>query len=195
MKINKNAMVAAVIATMVAAGNAAVLTFDDVTATPYDVIPNGYGGFNWNNMYVGNQNYMLGTGYDYGTVSGDYTAFNGGGNVAAVSSSAFDFLGAYLTAAWNIGLNINLKGYNGASLLYDQTIVVDPYAPTWFNFNYYNIDQLVLISAGGVGAGLGEEGTQFAMDDFTYAIPEPSSIAMIGLVSGFGVFIRKRFML
>jgi hypothetical protein len=93
-------------------------------------------------------------------------------------------------------LNINLKGYNSGSLIYDQTVVVNTDAPTWFNFNFNNIDNLVFESFGGVDDGIGTgSGTQFAMDDFTYVIPEPASIAMIGLVSGCGVFIRRRFMI
>ena len=182
MNTKRVALIAGALATALTAGRAAVLTFDDVsTTTLYETVPDGYGGLNWDQMAVVNGNYH--PVYGYGVVSGDYAAFNLAANVVTVSDGAFDFIGAYLTSAADGYVNMNVKGYNGAAIIYDQTIVVG--APTWFNFNFNNIDSLVLDSGG----------YHFTMDDFTYVIPEPSSVAMAGLVSVLGVFIRRRFML
>jgi len=76
-----------------------VLTFDDVTGANIDLIPDGYGGLNWDNMAVLDAPVLHpGSGYENGLVSGDYVAFNNAELVATVTESPFNFIGAYLTA-------------------------------------------------------------------------------------------------
>ena len=75
------------------AAGAAVINFDDlgpVIGVPdpenpdsgIDYVPAGYAGFMWDQVGVIHKNYFSsafgspGTGYEYGTVSGDYAAFN-----------------------------------------------------------------------------------------------------------------------
>ena len=181
---------------LVAVTNADVLYFDDLTTDILSttVTPNGYGGLNWSGFGVIHKDYHNhANGYDNGTVSGNYTVYNKFACVAAISDGNFSFNGAYLTAAWNTGLNINLKGYINGSLLYNQTVVVNADAPTWFNFNFNNIDELVFDSFGGVDAGFGSSSEHFAMDNFTYVIPEPATMSFLGLVSGCIYFVRRFF--
>jgi hypothetical protein len=168
--------------------HATVLTFDDIGGGDAPV-NNGYGGLNWSNMY-----YLNGTsypipdsGYHYGRVSGDYVAYNGWGSPAVVSDTEFDFNGAYLTGAWNNDLNINVIGYLNGVEQYNQTVVVDVNAPTWFTFNYLGIDSLYFNSYGGVDSGTGGAGEHFAMDNFTFnesvgsnPVPEPATIILFG---------------
>jgi len=195
MKKQVITMIVIVLSIMATVTKADILTFDDVTTAGEAVIPNGYGGLNWTEFGVVNSSSVVpGSGYDNGTVSGSYVAYNRYANIATASDGTFDFIGTYLTAAWNEDLNINLKGYNNNVLIYDQTVVVDPYAPTWFNFNFNNIDELVFDSFGGVNANLGGSGEHFAMDDFAFAIPEPSSMALMTLVSGAGWVIRRKYL-
>jgi hypothetical protein len=54
-----------------------------------------------------------------------------GASVAKVENMEFNFLGAYLTAAWNDGLNIRVQGYSGQTLLYDNAKIVVTTGPTW----------------------------------------------------------------
>lgn len=182
------------------AAQAGVLTFDDVTTSnSYESIHNGYGGFNWDNFYAMHENYHPGSGYDRGTVSGEYTAFNGLGNMAVTSTEneVFNFDGAYLTGAWKDGLNIKVEGLLNNSLKYSETVVVDTDAPTWFNFDFSQIDSLRFSSSGGTYAG--GFGTQFAMDNFTFdesqAVPESSSV--FGLLAlgaiGAGATLKRKF--
>ena len=174
--------------------NAITLTFEGITTTEGYVnpVPNGYGNLNWTNFYVvnGQDPFYVNTGYGAGTVSGQHVAYNYASQQATTAGSPFDFNSVYLTAAWNTGLNIRVRGLNSGNLLYDNTVVVNPDAPTLFNFNYLGIDRLIFDSFGGVGPG----GTQFAMDDMTInAIPEPGTgLLVIGGLLGLAGWRRGR---
>lgn len=197
--LKKSSMVAAGAACIAlgvgGAAEATVLTFDDLTTTnSYQTISNSYGGFNWTNFYAINGSSIPNTGYDNGTVSGDYTAFNGFGNSATVSSSSvFDFNGAYFTAAWQNGLNILVEGFLGGALQESKAVTVNTDAPTWFDFDFLGIDSLKFTSSS----------SQFVMDNFTFnetevpeseSVPEPASI--LGLMTvgalGAGSALKRR---
>lgn len=173
---------------------AAVLTFDDISKLNYGTIENGYGGFNWDKMgYMNGEKEFPRSGYFNGAASGDYVAFNKNGLVATVSNSIFNFTGAYLTAAWNIDLNIEVKGFNNGVESYAETVVVSKYAPTWFEFNFLGIDSLQFRSHGGTDAGLdGGAGQHFAMDDFTFSYPVPVPGTMLLLGVGFAGLVGAR---
>jgi len=180
--------------------SATVLTFGDIAINksglpPYQTpIANGYGGLNWSNFYALAPDLTNNNGYVNGIVSGDQVAFNYYGNPAAVSSSQFDFNGVYLTAAWRNGLNITVSGSLNGTLLYSRTITVNTSSPTWFAFNFNGIDSLSFSSYGGTNAGLlGDngfggktigDGTQFAMDNFTFIqaapVPVPAAFWLFG---------------
>ena len=161
---------------LVAVAGATVLTFDDLFPwTSPSTIPDGYGGFNWENMGYMHRNYHTGSGYDNGTVSGSYTAFNEYAYTATISGGGtFDFNGAYLTAAWWDDNTVTVEGYFGVSLLYSSTVNVNTSGPIWFDFDYFDIDTLVFSSSH----------DQFAMDNFTFnetaAIPQPATMFLLG---------------
>jgi len=178
---------------------AAVLTFDDLTpTTSINVIPNGYGGLDWNLMpYVNAPIAAPLSGYNNGIVSGDYVAFSENNTLHTItSSSTFDFNGAYLTGAWRDGLNINIKGYDGVTLLYDTTVLANSDAPTWYLLDYIGVDKLEFSSFGGVdNPAYSGTGTQFAMDNFTFnsTVPIPASVWLFGsgLLGLIGVSRKK----
>ncbi len=164
---------------------AAILTFDDISTLPEESPVNTYGGLTWDNMGVVSANAMgggyIGGGYDNGTVSGDYVAFNMYANPLTVSGSVFNFIGAYLTGAWNDGLSIDIVGRRNGADLYSQTITVDTTSATWFGFNFLGIDELIFTSYGGTNAGNGGVGIHFAMDNFTYSpVPVPAAVWLFG---------------
>lgn len=166
---------------------ATVLSFDDFfTNDPIGtLIESDYGGLSWDNFYVKNTTIpLLPSGYVNGTVSGTNVAYNGFGMLGVISTSPFDFTGAYLTGAWNNGLNIEVRGYSGGILRYDQAVVVDSTTPVFFRFDYTGIDMLTFDSFGGINAGYSGSGTHFALDDFTFnelfTIPEPGTALLLG---------------
>lgn len=169
---------------------AAMLTFDDVSGTTsYAPIHDGYGGFDWDNFYVMHSNHFPESGYDLGTVSGDYTAWNWIGDPASVGvapGSTFDFNGAYLTSAWN-GQNLRVQGFVGGSLVADRTVSLVTTDPQWFDFDFLGVDMLTFTPAGR---------DWFAMDNFTYSqsvVPLPGAVllGMLGLGTA-GVKLRRR---
>ena len=175
-----------------AESRADVLTFDDVTEENWARIPDGYGGLNWNDMNVLTPRPGANTGYANGTVSGEYVAYNPFSAVASASAGEyFTFEGAYLTAAWNYRLNIVVDGYRDDELVYSETVVVGPLEPTWFDFDYCDIDTLTFTSFGGVNAGLGRNGTHFALDDFTFDFDEGPSASVATDVETLGAPNKK----
>jgi hypothetical protein len=177
---------------------AVVLTFDDLTpltpVTALGTIPDGYGGFDWDNFgYLNQTGSNPGSGYK--AVSGDYVAFNEGGQLATVGDGLFSFDGAYFSAAWNQGLNITITGLAGDVERYSSTIVVDPTTPTWFDFSFADIDSLKFESSGGIDVVEGGAGVHFAMDNFTYtptSVPEPSTVLLLGSGLVGLVVLRRR---
>jgi hypothetical protein len=179
-----------------AKANATVVAFDDISTNNVDMIHNGYGGLNWNNMYYIKDTYHPGSGYDNGTISGSYTAFNNSGNPASVSGNVFDFYGTYLTGAWNDGLSVRVEGFLSGVLKYSQTVVVNTGDPQFFKFKFSQVDNLEFTSFGGTqNPNLDGGGTQFAMDNFTYnQVPEPATILgtlAFGTLGG-STFLKKR---
>ena len=166
-----------------------VLTFDDIsTSAPHNlgVITNGYQWLNWVNLWVVNAPLNAGSfgtnGDYYGMVSSSNVAFNAFGNPAEIDSvgTSFNFIGVYLTGAWNSNLNVEVQGFRGGSLMYDQIVVVAATNATLFTFDYMDIDRLYFNSFGGQNAGFPVGGgEQVAMDNFTFEfVPEPSSFLL-----------------
>ncbi len=159
-----------------AAVPATTLTFDNLPSASESPIPNGYGGLDWSNFdYLDSSTDIPISGYSHGTVSAPNVAFNAFGEPASVSGTTFNFIGADLTGAWNNGLAITVDGYDQNVLVDQETVVVNTNTPTWFEFDFNGITDLVFSSSGGVSAGYDGSGTQFALDNFTYsALADPN---------------------
>lgn len=172
---------------------ATVITFDEFGGT---AVGTKYDGLSWNNLYTRPGGNHTSGGYSNAVVSGQYTTYNGSADDVVLNSSLFDFNGVFLTAAWNDNLNIAVTGSQSGLVLYSETVVVNTSGPTWFNFNFFGIDNLRFDSFGGTAnaayAQYGQ-GEHFAMDNFTYneprqSVPAPSPLALLtlGLVGLFG---------
>jgi hypothetical protein len=194
----------------IAGAQAQIITFDDLP-TPAgngsSVIPNGYGGLQWQNF-----NYLNGvtlpanpSGYQYADVSPDNVAFNSQGQPATITSgTAFDLNSGYFTGAWRDGLQVEVQGFVGATLTYDNTYTLISTAPILLSFNYTGVDKVVFTSSGGtlnpnyhdpdLDPPLHTDADQFAMDNLTInATPEPSTVALAGLGIAFVLARRRLF--
>jgi hypothetical protein len=157
-------------------GSPELITFDDlsnnVTGLP---VPAHYNNLTWSNFYYLNGlAYIQPSGYTAGVVSASNVAYNGSGTPAAVSSSVrFDLLSGYLTAAWNDNLQVELKGYSGPTLTYDNTYILSATAPTLIGFDYLDVTSVQFISSGGTPhLAYGDTpGYQFAMDNVSVLFP------------------------
>jgi hypothetical protein len=174
---------------------AAVITFDDLPETNIGSIESGYNDFNWGNSYLTNVAYahkdaIPGTGFETGVVSGNYAAFNFLATTSTINTSGgelFDFNGAYLTAAWHNGLNIEVTGFLDNLALFTQTIVVNTQQAQWFDFDFLGINSLSLRAWGGTSIDPYNGGEFFVMDNFTYneptSVPESSPLILFLLGS------------
>lgn len=179
---------------------AAVITFDDLPAAELDAIPDGYNGFTWGDSFLTNVSYvhkdtMPGTGFETGVVSGDYAAFNFLATTSIISGEQFDFNGAYLTAAWNDGLNIEVTGFLNNLALFTKTIVVSTQQAQWFDFNFLGINSLSLRAWGGTSTDGTVGNDFFVIDNFTFndptSVPESSSLALL-LLGAAGILLGRK---
>ena len=162
--------------------NAALITFDDLSGDAGPV-PSPYHSRNWDNFYSLNGP-GAGAGYAPGTVSADNVAFYAGGDATIASvAGTFDLNSAYLTGAWNNGLQVQVVGKLLGTTVYDNTYTLSALTATLINFNYLGIDEVVFSSFGGTAYWSGGGGEQFAMDDMVInSVPEPSTCVAGGLL-------------
>jgi hypothetical protein len=198
------------IASLMVAGIAAsaqaqtkLITFDDLTdngsGTP---IANGYAGLEWNyfgvvnGLTVNGVNGYTGSGYHNGVVSQDNVAYNVNGGLALfyVNTGAFNLNSAYLTAAWNDGLHVEVLGYVGDTVTYDNIYTVNTGGPTLINFNLPGVDEVDFESYGGLqNFGFNGNGDQFAMDNLSITlVPEPTTLALTSLSGFVAMFVARR---
>jgi hypothetical protein len=178
-----------------------LVTFDNLVdnggGTP---ITNAYQGLSWSNFDVLNSILLTQytgdvVGYYYGMVSPSNIVYDPFGSPAYFDSpSNFNFLSAYLTGAWNSNLNIQVEGFNGTNLMYNQTVVASATNATLFTFNYTGVNRVYFDSFGGEPAFGGTPLEQFVMDNMTFEfIPEPSALLLVVLGAvPLCAFLRRR---
>lgn len=181
-----------------ATGFAGTITFDDIVTAGQIQISNGYQGFNWNNFFViPPLSYSPNSGYAAGLVSSPNDAYNGYGTAATLSSATpFTLTSGYFTAAWNDGLNIIITGYNGATVVDSETIVISATAPTLETFDWSGLTEVLFVSLGGTpDPAYTSSGFQFALDNLTIngssSTPEPSGYLLVGVGLATLTLLRK----
>ena len=206
MNILKSFFAGLVIAAAASATASTTINFDDPTfegASGDFVVPNGYGGLNWDNVHIydpTNNHGLSPSGYDFSVVSAPNVAFTGFGNPITVSSdTVFNLNSAYLTAVWRDNMVVQAIGsLDGVPVpTYDHTYTLSATAATLIDFNYLGIDSVTLsvFSAGTQHPGYSQGTNQVAIDNLNVdvAVPEPSTWVAAGLALGvIGFSQRKR---
>lgn len=171
--------------------HASVLTFDDLG---YDeaYIADGYGGFNWANGDVApvlSMNAHLQdqdepqNGFKNSVISGSNIVFNGWGEPHSViewaGSGVFNFTGAYWTSGWE-NQSLQFEGLSNGAVKYTSALFqITTESPLWIQLDWKEIDQL----------RVNNSGSHWAMDNFTYSVPEPGSLMLMLL--GFSVLLSR----
>jgi hypothetical protein len=195
MKSKTNVLLGLVIVALVWCASTAfaqteILTFDDLSPASAGLITNGYGGLQWQNFgYEDGVNVNPGAppptvGTRNGIVSPNDAAFNVFGAPASLhvpfSEESFNLDSAYLTAARNDGLQVEVQGFVFHELIYDNTFTVNTAGPMLVHFNYLGVDTVRFISSGGT-PNSGNSATQFVMDNLNVTfVPEPSTFVLVG---------------
>jgi len=190
-------------AVLASTAQGALVTFEDVTPDSFDVIPDGYHGLVWSNLWVidpqaDDNELPPANGYRNGLVSGRYVGYNAFGNPAEIFGACFDFTSAWLTGAWYNDLQVQVDGYLGDVLQYSLTVIVQATGPQLFTFDYRGIDRLVLTSSEGMDAGYDGGGQMFVMDnpvvllDDAHGVPAPAAFWLGMGLMGAVVALRLR---
>jgi hypothetical protein len=197
---------------------AAVINFDDIDASGGDVSLdslNPYQGFTWTN-FSAYTNVPGFPGFNNGIVSPANAAYSGGelfgpaitpviGRIEA--DHAFDFVSAYLGSGYYDNLHLTVQGRLNGALLYTKTLALDTAAPLFTNFSFTGVNELDFFAGttafttdpfqcGTVNC------TQFTLDNLTFTpasttpppnpLPEPSTLALIGLAGIAAAVSRRR---
>lgn len=176
----------------VGSASAEILGFDDL-ATPaswqygtyIDTIPAGYGGLTWTGAGVVRQTSGM-SGYLTGLVSGEQTMYTRVDFSMAMIQSAtpWTFDGAFMTGAWRTDMTVTLTGLLGGATVHSMTFTLGvPTAPTWVQANFTGIDTLRIQATGGTTywGPVVPDNQHLAIDGFSYTVPAPGAIALLGL--------------
>jgi hypothetical protein len=160
-----------------------LITFDDLPATQARV-PNGYGGFSWSEFdYLQVSSYGFNpSGYQAGMISPGKVGFGFpfSSPSSVFSLAPFNFNSAYLTAAWNDNLQLEVKGYAGTTLVYDNSYILSAVTPTLIQFDYSNVNEVDFLPSGGTHhSGYPGSGEQFVIDNLVIQTPEPSILSLV----------------
>jgi|ERR1035441_139500 hypothetical protein len=177
---------------------ATLLTFDDLSpGSSSGVIPNGYGGLQWQGFGVVAGTQFPTTAYYTGMVSPSNVAFNFDqyNRRAYISSSApFNLDSAYLTSGIYAPMRIEVQGFVGDHLTFDNTYPVQASVPTLINCNYSGVNSIEFLPqvAGSTDVS---DAYIFVMDNVSITtVPEPSVWALFAVgaaLAGSGLLLKK----
>ena len=185
--------------------NAQLLDFDDITVNTWSQYTNltSYHGYDFTGgaALINKDRYKV-SGYNYGAVSGQNALFDFYDKDIVITKTGgglFDLTSAFMTAAWQNGLKVNVSGWLNGKVVNSMDLILNATTPTAATqFNFLGIDKVVFgFKDLGVHANLQGSGNQFAVDNLVLnpvaAVPEPSTYAMMFAGLGaIGLMVRRR---
>ena len=185
-KILLNMLAAATLALgALAPAQASVLTFDDAAGG----LISTYGGFHWLNAKIAPvADYDGLQGVAAGLVSGAQVLINPNFGALTISSDTLFSLNSGYFTSWNgQGVPLIVTGYIGLTKVGERPFDLSNTGPTFLAFDqglFGSVDRVVFNNYGGPGA----TGNALVIDDLRIdgtaaasAVPEPASIALLGL--------------
>ena len=110
-----------------------IVHFEDMAAGGLEKAPSGYGGLNWFNLNIMENNYMPDSvGTVNGATSGINIVYTSSGHPASIyRDSPFDFIGVNLTLAWprSEGEMLEFRFFQGDNLALTDSIGLSAYGP------------------------------------------------------------------
>ena len=179
------AICAVILVVAVQAYGVTVVNFDDL-AGGYVLTGSNYAGLTWesgNNGFEDNPGYWLvpsASSYPYSQPLNAENAW--GCTLLGIGfSTQVDVSGAYFAAQGNGPLGwtnkVRVHGYrNGSEVVTTDWFTDIDKHPDWFAMNLNQVDRIVIESN-----PVNDGGGWYGMDNLTYDIPEPATIAMLGL--------------
>jgi len=177
----KNLALAFAAFVLASSASATTVNFDSMASAV--LVSNGTAGIdNWTNLYSYDATGNVGN-YADGVVSGKNVAYNGYSNSAGLSDAeGFTFNSAYFTAVHVPLVDLQLRAYDSKGILkYSFNTTLDHKARN-IDLDWTGISSMTMA---GFRAGTNST-TWFAMDNLVVneavnAVPEPGSIALLGL--------------
>jgi MYXO-CTERM domain-containing protein len=134
-------------------------------------------------------------GYTYGVTSGEQAFFSPFASSVEISldgGGLWTMESVWVNAAWNDGMTFSFQGLREGQVVAEMEHV-HAYATVveliTFGNAFIGIDTLFVDSWGGTDAGFDGSGDHYTMDDFTYSVPAPGAIALLGIA---GLCTRRR---
>jgi hypothetical protein len=126
-------------------------------------------------------------GYTYGVTSGEQAFFSPWASSVEISldgGGLWNMESVWINAAWDDALTVVFQGFRSGAVVAESEHVLSHWSIVeliTFGGGFHDIDTLTVSSQGG----------HFTMDDFTYSVPAPGAIAVLGL-AGLAAQRRRR---
>lgn len=168
----------------------------------YNQVPNGFDGMNWINMWELSSSWVSifgPSGYLNFSPQPKNVGYSFGGlpvTFSSVGLTPFELTSANMDAAWFDNLNLEVLGYLGGVLEYDQNFTLQETGPQDLQFGDVTVDTVEFITSGGTQhPNLNGSGTQFAVSDIVIngALPDAGTTALLlGLSAGALGLVRRK---
>lgn len=159
-----------VILACIGVAHASVVTFEGATSYGSAVMPNPYSGFIWSGFGVINQSDFLGTDLSGRSGSGDFYAYNlGGERRVSISTASFEFVtlnSVQFSSYVDDALTLVISGRSRTGDWYANAIQVGR-AMILIDFGW-EIDRIEIFATSSLGGAYSGDPTKFFMDNLTF---------------------------